>query len=302
MSLSLRTVLPATSPIAALQNLPVCASPCCPRPATLWQRWWARHEGIWLHEHWYCSPECFHAGLYRRLEQAALAGPRAAASTSRLPLGLVLLSQGDITPQQLRQALQSQALTRTGKIGEWLIKMGAVTEQQVTGALAAQQGCGVFSVQDPQWLPTKLQWPESLALRYRALPVFHNPAQSLLYVGHLDQVDRSFLFCVEQMLRCRTQPCIVPAETYRRQWELSARELQAESIDIPQPQSSVEMIRTIGNYARQVRAERCSIVCCADRLWTRLEPARGIQLDLLFGLPTVSYFEQPRAQAGTTLG
>ena len=104
------------------------------------------------------------------------------------------------------------------------------------------------------------------------------------------------------MLRCRTQPCIVPAETYRRQWELSARELQAESIDIPQPQSSVEMIRTIGNYARQVRAERCSIVCCADRLWTRLEPARGIQLDLLFGLPTVSYFEQPRAQAGTTLG
>ena len=287
MSLSLRAVLPESSPIAALQSLPVCASPCCPRPATLWQRWWARHEGIWLSEHWYCSPDCFHAGLYRRLEQEALAGPRAAAPTSRLPLGLVLLSQGDITAEQLRQALYRQRQERSGKIGEWLVKMGTITEQQVTGALAMQQGCAVFTIQEPQWLAGKLQWPESLSRRYRALPVFHDRAQSLLYVGHLDQVDHSFLFCIEQMLRCRTQPCIVSAETYGRQWELSAREFEAESIDIPDTQSSMEVIRTIGNYAQQTRAERCSIVRCADRLWTRLEPARGIQLDLLFRLPTV---------------
>ncbi len=288
MSLSLRAVLPTTSPITALQSLPVCASPYCPRPATLWQRWWARHEGIWLHQHWYCSPDCFHAGLYRRLEQAALAGARALAPRNRLPLGLVLLSQGDITAEQLRRAVDRQAQARSGRIGEWLVKVGAVTEQQVTAALAVQQGCPVFSAQEPQWLSPRLQWPDSLARRYRALPVFHNPPQSLLYVGFLDQVDRSFLCCVEQMLRCRTEPCIVAAETYRRQRELYAREYEPDSLEIPQRQSSVEMMRTIGNYAEQVRAERCSIARCDDRLWTRLEPAGGAQLDLVFRVPTTS--------------
>ena len=38
MSLSFRTVLPSVSPIAALSSLPTCASPYCPRPATLVRR------------------------------------------------------------------------------------------------------------------------------------------------------------------------------------------------------------------------------------------------------------------------
>ena len=70
MSLSLRSVLPLSSPLAALTALPVCASPFCPRPPSLWQRWWARHDGIWLQERWYCSLECFQAGVFRRLEGA----------------------------------------------------------------------------------------------------------------------------------------------------------------------------------------------------------------------------------------
>jgi len=288
MTLSLRSVLPTSSPIAALQSLPVCASPGCPRPPSLWQRWWARHEGIWIHEDWYCSAGCFHAGLYRRLEQAAISGPGATAAANRLPLGLVLLSQGDITPEQLRRALDHQREAGTGRIGEWLVRMGAVSEPQVTAALAVQQGCPVFNLQEPQWLPLRLHWPDALARQYRALPVFHNRAQSLLYVGFLGQVDRSFLLCVEQVLRCRTEPCIVSAATYRQHRELLARFHESRDVEIIERQTSVEMMRTLGNYAEQVHAERCLLARCQDRLWIRFESAREAFLDLLFRMPVPS--------------
>ncbi|HLI62823.1 MAG TPA: hypothetical protein VKV05_05455 [Terriglobales bacterium] len=285
MSLSLRAVLPGASPMAALAALPVCASPFCPRPPSLWQRWWARHEGVWIHQHWYCSLDCFQVGLFRRLEQAALAGPRSARRANRLPLGLILLSQGDITGEQLREALSRQAAAKRGRIGEWLVEMGAVTETQVTAALAAQQGCPLFPLPEPQRLPERMYWPELLVHRYGAAPVFHDPAQPSLYVGFLERVDHGFLLSLEQMLRCRTRPCILTPSAYRRQLELRAFLQPSESIMIHQPQSGMEMTRTISNYAEQVHAERCSIARCDDRLWTRLESSGDRHVDFLFRLP-----------------
>jgi hypothetical protein len=64
--------------------------------------------------------------------------------------------------------------------------------------------------------------------------------------------------------------------------------VESETIVIHQRQDGVEMTRTIGNYAEQVHAERCTVVCCDDCLWTRLEPAAGRHVDFLFRLPTMS--------------
>jgi hypothetical protein len=288
MSLSLRTLLPGSTAIAGLTALPSCSSACCPRPATLWQRWWARHEGIWLHEHWYCSVECFYSGLYRHLEQAALAGPRIMVPPNRVPLGLVLLAQGDITPGQLREALQRQKNAGTGKIGEWLVRMGALSEPQVTAALATQQRCPVLSPQEPQWLAPRWRWPDSLVERYRAVPVFYNPAQSLLYVGFLDLVDHAFVYVLEQLLRSRVEPCIVPSRVHAQYLELRRHAFDVNTVEIHQRQGSIEMTRTVSNYAEQVHADRCLVGRCSDRLWIRLETALEVPLDLLFRLPTAS--------------
>ena len=285
MSRSLRSVLPLSSPMAALAALPACASPFCPRPPTLWQRWWARHEGIWLQQRWYCSVDCFQTGVFRRLEGAAYAGQRD-AKPNRLPLGLVLLSQGDITDHQLRQALEQQRQAQSGKLGEWLVKMGAVSEPQITAALAVQQGCPVFPARECQSLPAAMHWPAPLVHGYRAVPMFYNRPQSILYVGFLEGVSHPLLYSLEQMLRCRTQPCIVPASTYGRQLEWQTLTGESETVVINQRQSGVEMTRTIGNYAQQVHAERCSLTCCEDHLWTRLERSGGFLVYFLFRKPT----------------
>jgi len=282
MSLSFRTVLPSVSPIAALSSLPTCASPYCPRPATLWQRWWARREGIWLHDQWFCSLDCFQLGLYRRLELAAVSRPPMVLQRSRVPLGLVLLSQGNITSSQLRQALELQKKTKTGKVGEWLIRMGAVSEVQVTAALATQQSSPIFPDREPQLVPPRLQWPTALVHAYRALPVFHNAAANTLFVGFLEQVDHSFLYSLEHVLRCRTRSCIVPLSTYRRRLELNAQCERGETIEIQQSQNSNEMTDAICDFAQQVRAERCRTARCGDRLWIRLEPQEKPHVDFLF--------------------
>jgi len=285
MSLSFRSVLPSSSPITVMATLPRCANPLCPRPPTLWQRWWARHEGTWLEENWYCSPDCFQDGVGLHLESAGAFKLRRTPKPSRLPLGLVLLSQGEIAAEQLRQALEIQRSAGTGKIGQWLVKMGAVSEQQVIKALAAQQGCPVFALREPQPLPAAIHWPAPLIETYRAVPVFFNPPQSNLYVGFLEEVDHSFLCSVEQMLHCRTQPCIVPSFVYRLNMEWQASTVATETVVIYQRQSSFEMAQTIGNYAQQVRAERCAIAFCKDNLWIRLQRSGGFHVDFLFRLP-----------------
>ncbi len=285
MSLSLRAMLPVSSPLTTLSELPVCANAFCPRPPTLWQRWWARHEGLWLQKRWYCSPECFQEGLLRRLNQSAVLTSRPAAPPNRTPLGLVLLSQHAITALQLRAALESQRTAGGGRLGEWLIRMGAISEAQVTAALAVQQGCPVFAAREPQSLPAAMHWPAPLTQNYLAVPVFYNPTQSDLYVGFLEGVQHGFLYALEQMLQCRTQPCILPPAAFRKNAERQACPEESETIVIQQRQSAIEMTRTIANYAAQVHAERCGITCCDDHLWIRLVCQNDFHVDFLFRLP-----------------
>lgn len=282
MPVWLRSVLPGYSPMAALGALPRCASVFCPRPPSLWQRWWARHEGAWLEENWYCFPNCFYDGLCTRLQTAATLATRRPAQPSRLPLGLMLLSRHEITDAQLRQALAMQRFSESGKIGEWLVRMGAVTEEQVTNALAAQHGCAVFAPRELQLLPATMHWPQPLTETYRAAPVFYNPPQSNLYVGFLDAVDHSFLYSVERMLRCRTEACILPPSVFQRNAERQVDPWESETIVIHQRQSSFEMAQAVGNYAEQVRAERCTVTSCGGYLWIRLHCSTGFHVDFLF--------------------
>jgi len=288
MAFSLRAVLPATSSLAGFTQLPVCSSPHCPRPPSLWQRWWARNEGIWLEERWYCSRECFHSALLRELLQISLAPPRPRRAPNRVPLGLVLLSRAEITSRQLREALAMQKSAKSGKIGEWLVRMGAVAEEQVTSALARQQACPLFSSCEPAAVPAALRWAEGLVRRYRALPVFYNEGRDSLYVGFLDQLDHGFLYAVERMLRCRAEPCIVPLACYRRALDWLSFEAGPQTIEMRQRQSAAGIAEMVENYAQQIRAEDCGMSVCDRDLWIRLQPHQSMPVDFLMPLPSAS--------------
>ena len=266
-------------------NLPHCASPQCPRPPSLWQRWWARHEGIHLEAKWYCSPDCFADGLSSRLGGIRRPVVRRGASHHRIPLGLILLSQGLITAGQLKEALECQRREGHGKIGHWLIAAGAVTEDEVTSALAVQQGCPVFSDANLKRHALAATLPLPLLRAFRALPVFYRPDGGRLFLGFVDAVSHALLQAVEHVLECRVEPCIVQESVYDEVMKQPVRESHHEMVTIEQRQSVLEMTNMVTDYAQQVTAETCRLAVCGAHLWSRLRRGDGWCLDLLFRLP-----------------
>ena len=64
----------------------------------------------------------------------------------RIPIGLLMLSQGWITQEQLRRALDAQREAGgKARIGKWLMQQCNLSEEQVTRALSMQWGCPVLS-------------------------------------------------------------------------------------------------------------------------------------------------------------
>lgn len=262
-------------------NLPHCSSQLCPRPPTMWQRWWARHEGIWLHRRWFCSPECFESGLRDELAVVLRVAVPALPQTNRIPLGLVMVAQGMISSAQLQHALQAQRAAGEGKIGEWLMRLGAVSEAQVTAALAAQQGCPVFAATEVQPLPPAMFLPPPLAQQFHAVPVFYSRPQGSLYVGHREAVQHRFLTALEHMLQCRIEPCILAADRFAIQLERESRLAEEHAVLIGQRQTVRELVSAILTYAEQFRGEYCRLTRCHDWLWGRLLRPEGEHLDLL---------------------
>ncbi len=271
-------VLPSSR---AILSLPVCAGHGCMRPPTLWQRWWARHEGIRFEQDWYCSPECFATGLAPRVSALAAGMLRVRPTQPRFPLGLLLMEQGIISPEQLQRALSCQRRKGHGRIGEWLVATGAARESDITSALALQQNCPLFSNAAIQSFPSSMQFPASLTRRYGGVPVYFDSLAGTLYLGFASPLNRPLLRAAGHLMGCRIEPCIVSDELHRLAAERWESGLRGEAVCIDQRQSIEEMTRAIAGYAAQANASSCALARCEGYLWTRLYGDLR-SLDLLF--------------------
>ena len=96
-------------------------------------------------EKWACSARCMEqivADVVRsRIESWE---PGIGVRALRMPLGLILLSRGWITRQELQQALAAQRRAGDGRIGEWLGRLYGIQEATIAKALAIQWSCAVL--------------------------------------------------------------------------------------------------------------------------------------------------------------
>jgi type IV pilus assembly protein PilB len=99
------------------------------------------------------------------------APPRPVQATYNRLLGDLLVAEGLVTQGQLDQALATQARSG-GRVGELLIRMGALDDQQLAHMLGEQFGIGQFDLAlhapDPQ-VASRLN--EAVAREYMALPL-----------------------------------------------------------------------------------------------------------------------------------
>jgi hypothetical protein len=216
-----------------------------------------------------------------RLDKLQGTQKRSEKTHLRMPLGLVLLSRGLISQEQLRQALQAQKRNGDGKVGEWLVRLGAVSEKQVTLALAVQQQAPVFSGVPEGSLAGNFLFPGELMHRYRCVPILNSPPKATLYVGFLDSVDRAFLCSLESVMGCNTQPSMLPTRLFRDLLEQRSS-MTHDVIRFSHQQAGDQVAHTISAYARRTAAQQCRLARCGSLLWTRLSAGGEPHLDLLF--------------------
>jgi hypothetical protein len=238
---------------------------------------------VLLHKQWLCSPECLDQVL-EDLLSPLIESTRAnrEAKAHRFPLGLLMHSLGLISKESLQSALQAQREAGKGRVGDWLQRQGAVTESQITQALAMQWSIPIYPLEKWEGI---LNWghllPFALLDSLQMLPVHCSPASGLLHVAFSRRVDYTALYAIEQMLEFRTQPCVAQESYIERALERLHKQAGSRDIPIEGPMEPSIISCTTLQEALKLGAREVRVVGCADNIWVRLR-APDTMRDLLF--------------------
>ena len=253
-----------------------CASPACTHRRRLWRTWFEPLRGCSLDGQWYCSPECLERALTNTIWQSLPGMVQPPVKPHRFPLGLLMLSRGFVDNEQLKKALKAQKDSGSGRLGEWLRHIGAVTEDQVTQVLGLQWSIPVFPLhQSRRFLECAHLVPFPLLEVAEMLPVHHLPTSQHLYVAFIDRVNYSALYALEKMLDCHTEPCLASqSQVVRALNEIRSRPRTEEILvgTISQPS---EMASAIQAQVERLGASEVRVTGFDGFVWARIISSFG---------------------------
>ena len=239
--------------------------------------------GVLLHNQWLCSAECFDQAL-EELLSSLIDRTRTYPETQahRFPLGLLMYSLGLISKDALQEALEAQRETGKGRVGDWLRRLGAATEPQVTQALAMQWSIPIYPLERCEG---NLTWarllPYPLLESFQMLPVHCAPSQGLLYVAFSSRVDYAALYAIEQMLEYRTEPCVAQQSSIERALAKLRQEGHSTEIPIAGPMDPAIISGATREQALKFGAQEVRVAGLTNIIWVRLR-APDTARDLLF--------------------
>jgi hypothetical protein len=261
--------------------LPPCSNPSCTQKP-LARAIAKRNTGVSVAEKWICGPDCFEEVAREKL--SAIMSSRHAQESPpqlRMPLGLFLVSRGNLTTEQLRVVLDEQR-KNGGNVGDIMQQFGFATQEQVTAAVAAQWSCGVFPLRD-RLLVSPVHVPRRLLEVYRMLPVHFVEAGRALMVGFVTRVQYHMLHTIEHITSCVTTPCFITAREYDQYLHSAAFGERDNEIVFDRVSGTAEMAKLARNYVNQIGAHQARFGICRDYLWMRIWGTRN-EMDLLFRL------------------
>jgi len=273
-------------------RFPVCQQSPCSRRGKLWGK--AAAHSLWLHQARYCSAQCFEAALRSHLSALGPSSLSPPAIHHRIPLGLLLLARGQLTESQLRAALQAQS-GRGGRLGYWLENLGFATEVQITAALARQWACPVLpAIENAPGYEGMV--PFHLQKKFRMLPVQFVAGRNVLHIAFSEAIEYAALFAIQEILDCRTEPCLIGSREMQRSLERAARQTHAGEKLFEGWHDPADMARIAAGYVMQTGSRRARVAACGDCVWVFLESASG-KTHLLFRRPCPSAAEDAAGRA-----
>lgn len=273
---------------------PPCALPACSNTRTLWHRVWRRSGGGVLQGSFYCSPQCFESALTACLTQLS-AMRRAPLAPHRIPLGLLMVARGRLTYIEVAAALEAQRRAQRGTIGEWLEKLGLASERDVNSALGLQWGCPVASSLEPAVLPLSCRIPLPILDSLRMLPLQYAASTQTLSVACGRRVDHAALYAIEQIIGCRTQPCVGGSNRIASRLERMRQSVRSDEVEFGPMRDSSDIVRIALSYITKLAADDIRAARVGPFVWLRLQ--HGISfMDVTFEIrPELERAHAPQA-------
>jgi hypothetical protein len=206
-----------------------------------------------------------------------------AAPSNRIPLGLLMVARGWLTHEQVATALRAQSEAGTGQIGDWFERLGFATEQQVTSALGLQWGCPVTLAADAASVLPFAPIPLGILEAFQMMPLQYAAATNTLYIAFGQRVDHGALYAIENILDCRTQPCVAGRKAVanelsqmRQRWQPEGRELEFGLM-----RDFGEIKRVAVSYMLRLGTDEIRLTRVGEFIWLRLRVRKQFT-DLLF--------------------
>ena len=196
-----------------------------------------------------------------------------------------MLSRGQLSNPQLREALAAQRKNGCGQLGYWLGQLGFAAESQITAALGLQWACPVLPAFAPRDSFCATLLPFRLLEEFRMLPVQFVPSTRALYVAFSQGVDYPALHAVEGILDCRTEACLLNQSAMDQALQRIGDEGHADERVFESSRDASEMARIACGYVLKLNARAVRTTACGNYIWVRLESGQGLT-HLLFRRPS----------------
>ena len=229
-----------------------------------------------------CLDTCLEPALFDAYEKVRATLKRAPVA-HRIPLGLLLLSRQQLTAEQLRTALEAQRGAGQGRLGEWLLSLGFVTEEKITAALARQWSCPMLrarSLLPRTW--RSLQLPSALLETFNMIPVDYIEDTSTLHIAFGDGVDHNVLYAIEKMTESHTEPCMATSSFVRANLASQLGERSECEVVFEGSVDTAECGRIVRSYCTRLSAYEIRLAGCGPYIWFRLFRVSRPPMDLLF--------------------
>jgi hypothetical protein len=202
----------------------------------------------------------------------------------RVPLGLLLLSQGWITQPQLRKALDAQKSCGSGRIGHWLAAECGLSRELITRGLSMQWGCPALTMEGFDAQAMALAVPKILVEALGVVPV-RVAAGRMLYLAFADRLDEAAAFAIERMSGLKVQSGLVDGS----EWTAARNRLRGcEFVN-----STLEHVEDGKALARRMACDITGVQPRASRLvrvhdfyWLRMWLETGAMSRAQGGIPT----------------
>lgn len=235
--------------------------------------------GIRVGDLWYCGVDCFAEAAFLRFSMLSEGRVVEMPHSPRLSIGLVLLSKGFLTDDQLRFAVATSQ-QHGEELEVTLVHLGLANEKQLAMARAAQWGCPVLGKESIRQ-PVDADIPTTLLRACWAAPLRYSHDGKKLLMGFVYRVEHRLLFALEEVTGCRAEPCFITQTEFEEQMARLTVVPEFHEVVYNEPQTPKQMANTVAGLAIEAVARKASFVQCRNYFWTRLIGRRRT-IDVLF--------------------